>query len=237
MTLPHPLEQTTWQLVSYRNATGDTIAAWAERPATFQFQDGRVTGSTGCNRFFSDYTLEGDRLTLAPGGSTLMACLPEALAQQEAAVLHGLTAIAEYDLTADELRLLDNDGSTVLTFTAQTPAALIQTQWTLTTYNNGRGGLVTPVLDTAITATFDDTGRVFGSAGCNNYHASFDHTGETLSIGAPASTRRLCPQPAGIMQQEQAFLNLLENVTSYSISGEQLTLQAADGTTLAQFSS
>lgn len=228
-------EQTTWQLISYRHADGETVAAWAESPATFEFQDGRVTGTTGCNRFFSGYTLAGDRLTLTPGGSTLMACFPEALAQQENAILAGLGAIARYDLTAGELRLLDSNGDPVMTLTAQTPAALTQTEWTLTLYNNGQEALVTPLLETTITATFDDAGRMFGTAGCNRYHASFEHTADTLSIGAAASTRRLCAQPEGVMQQEQAFLAGLENVASYSISGNQLTLQAADGTTLAQF--
>jgi len=231
------LEQMTWQLMSYRDADGETVTAWAERPATFLFEDGRVSGTTGCNRFFSAYTLEGDRLTLAPGGSTLMACFPEALAQQEAAILTGMTTVAGYDLSADELRLLDSAGSVVFTLTPEVSAALTDTEWTLTAYNNGRGGLVTPLLDTTITATFNDEGRLFGSAGCNTYRAGFEQLDDTLSIGAAASTRRFCATPDGTMEQEQAFLALLGEVASYAISGNQLTLQSADGTTLAQFSS
>jgi len=231
------LEQTTWQLVSYRNANGEAVNAWNERPATFQFEAGRVTGTTGCNRFFSSYTLTGDRLTLAPGGSTLMACFPEALAQQEAAILTGMAAVESYDLAAGELRLLDREGSVVLSLAPQVAAALTHTEWTLTVYNNGQGGLVTPLLDTTITATFDDEGRLFGSAGCNTYRADFENTDGTLSLGAAASTRRFCAAPDGVMQQEQAFLAVLAEVASYTISGNQLTLQSADGTTLAQFSS
>jgi hypothetical protein len=62
MTMPHPLEQTVWQLVSYRDAAGELVTAWADGPATMQFQAGQVTGTTGCNRFFSAYTLTGDCL-------------------------------------------------------------------------------------------------------------------------------------------------------------------------------
>jgi hypothetical protein len=70
--------------------------------------------------------------------------------------------VASYDLTADELRLLDSAGDVVLTLDAQRSAALTNTDWTLTAYNNGRGGLVTPLLDTAITATFDEAGQLSG---------------------------------------------------------------------------
>lgn len=236
MTLSTPLEQAPWQLVSYRDASGEMIVAWAERPATFQFQAGRVTGTTGCNRFFSAYTLEGDRVTFAPGGSTLMACFPEALAQQEAAILTGLTEVASYDLADGELQLRDRAGDIVMTLMPQISASLTNTEWTLTSYNNGRGGLVTPLLDTTITAQFDDEGRLSGSASCNRYRASFTQTDAALTIEEAASTRRFCSTPDGIMQQEQAFLAVLPEVATYSIQGNQLTLQNAEGTTLAQFS-
>jgi heat shock protein HslJ len=236
MAMPHPLEQSVWQLVSYRDAAGELVTAWADGPATMEFREGQVAGTTGCNRFFSSYTLTGTDLAIAPGGSTLMACFPEALAQQETALLAGLGAVASYDLTGDDLRLLDNAGDVVLTLAPQSAAALFNTDWTLTAYNNGRGGLVTPLLDTTITATFDEAGQLSGSAGCNNYRAAFEHLDDTLQIGAAASTRRLCAVPDGTMQQEQDFLALLTEVAAYEIAGNQLTLLNAAGTTLAQFS-
>ncbi|WP_204138900.1 META domain-containing protein [Halomicronema sp. CCY15110] len=236
ITMPHPLEQSVWQLVSYRDAAGELVTAWGDSPATMEFREGRVTGTTGCNRFFSAYTLTGNELAIAPGGSTLMACFPEALAQQEAAMLTGLGAVTSYDLIGDELRLLDGAGEVVLTLAPQSAAAWLNTDWTLTAYNNGRGGLVTPLLDTTITATFDEAGQLSGSAGCNNYRAAFTQLDDTLQIGAAASTRRFCAVPAGTMQQEQDFLALLTEVSAYEIAGSQLTLLNAAGTTLAQFS-
>lgn len=235
MTTSIPLEQTTWQLVSYRDAEGDMVPAWEERPATFQFQAGRLTGTTGCNRFFNAYTLAGDRLTLEPGGSTLMACFPEAIAQQETAILSGLTEVVNHELVAEELRLLNGEGDAVLILTPQISAPLTQTEWQLTAYNNGRGGLVTPLIDTAITATFSDDGELSGSASCNRYRARFVQTNHTLNIEAAATTRRLCATPDGVMQQEQAFLAVLSEVETYVIEGNQLLLQNAAGTTLAEF--
>jgi heat shock protein HslJ len=229
------LELTTWQLVSYQAADGTTVDAVAEHPATFQFQAGQVTGTTGCNRFFSGYSREGDQLTVNPGGSTLMACLSEALQAQETAILTGLPQVASFVQTGDRLQLFDEAGTILFTLMPQPTAELTDTEWTLTFYNNGRGGLVTPLLDSTITATFNPETGLAGSAGCNNYRATYETDNDGLTIGAAASTRRLCAAPEGIMQQESAFLALLENVTTYAINGDQLELKNAEGTTLARF--
>ncbi len=235
LAMPDSLENMTWQLVSYQATDGSIVEAFGERPATFQFKDGRVTGTTGCNRFFSGYSREGDQLAISPGGSTLMACINEALAAQESAILTGLPQVASYTQTGDQLLLVDRAGTPLFTLTPQPTAALTGTEWTLTVYNNGRGGLTTPILDTTITATFDPAVGLVGSAGCNRYRANFETDDDSLTIGPAASTRRFCAVPEGIMEQETTFLNLLEDVATYTISGDQLDLKNADGTTLARF--
>lgn len=235
MVMPNALELITWQLVSYRADDGSTVEALSDRPATLLFQDGQVSGTTGCNRFFNGYTLEGDQLTISSGGSTRMACISEALAAQENAILAGLPAVTSYTQTGEQLRLLDGDGTTLFTLMPQPTAELTGTEWTLTVYNNGRGGLQTPILDTTITAYFDAEKGLAGSAGCNRYTSSYEIKGDTMTIGAAASTRRLCAQPDGVMAQEAAFLALLPDVATYTISGNQLDLKNVDGTTLAQF--
>lgn len=235
MVMPNALELMTWQLVSYRADNGSTVEALSDRPATLLFQEGQVSGTTGCNRFFSGYTLDGDQLTISPGGSTLMACISEALAAQENAILAGLPEVARYTQTGDQLQLLDGDGTILFTLRPQPTAELTGPEWTLTVYNNGREGLQTPLLDTTITASFDAEKGLAGSAGCNRYMASYEIKGDTMTIGAAASTRRLCAQPDGVMAQEAAFLALLPDVATYTISGNQLDLKSADGTTLVRF--
>jgi heat shock protein HslJ len=54
---------------------------------TLEFEDGRVAGNGGCNNFFGTYTVDGNQLTISALGSTMMACLPEEVMQQEAQVL------------------------------------------------------------------------------------------------------------------------------------------------------
>ncbi|HEY9888708.1 MAG TPA: META domain-containing protein [Candidatus Obscuribacterales bacterium] len=235
ITMLDPLELTPWQLVSYRAADGATVAAVGDNPAILTFAQGRLTGTTGCNRFFSPYQRDGATLTLAAGGSTLMACVSAALAQQETALLTGLTQVASYAQVGQQLTLLDATGATLFTLAPQAIAPLTDTEWTLTAYYNGRGGLVTPLSDTRITARFTAAQGLVGSAGCNQYRAAYTVADSTLTIGAAASTRRLCATPPEVMTQEAAFLQLLPQVATYDINGQQLTLKNAEGMVLASF--
>ncbi|MEM6434258.1 MAG: META domain-containing protein [Cyanobacteria bacterium P01_D01_bin.115] len=229
--MPHPLEQ-LWQFVSYQAADGTILEVVGDRPATLEFQTGRLSGSTGCNRFFSDYELTGDRLVINSGSTTLIGC-PEALAQQEAAILSGLPQITTYIQSANQLILLDEAGTPL--FTLKMPVAqFTQTEWMLVAYHNGRG-LVTPLADTQITATFNPETGLTGSAGCNTYQATYEQIDNALTIGMAASTRRLCGQPDGVMPQEAAFLTMLPEVAIYALSPDQLDLKNAAGVTIAQF--
>ena len=68
----------TWRLVAF----GDDRAAVSGATLTFG-ADGRVSGSTGCNRFFGQYTLApSGALALSQVGSTRMACPGPAMAQE-----------------------------------------------------------------------------------------------------------------------------------------------------------
>ncbi len=59
--------------------------------------DGGVSGSTGCNRFTGQYTLDDSTLSFGPLATTERACAP-ALNQQEARVLAALNAVESWSL-------------------------------------------------------------------------------------------------------------------------------------------
>jgi heat shock protein HslJ len=88
---------------------------------------------------------------------------------------------------------------------------------------------------TTITATFAADGTVSGSAGCNNYVASFQARVNTLSIGSPVTTKMSCDSPTGIMNQEQIFLSNLQGAATYAISADLLTISDSEGKTLLTF--
>ncbi|MFO7640154.1 MAG: META domain-containing protein [Candidatus Competibacteraceae bacterium] len=228
------LEGATWRLASVAHADGELQTVPDSVEATATFAAGAVSGSGGCNRFTAGYTLEGDRLTIERGASTMMAC-PEPQATVEQAFMAALEATKIYRIENGGLVLLDAGSQEIATFKPLEPAALTGVTWRAIFYNNGRGAAVSVLDGSTITATFDADGRVSGSAGCNRYHAAYTVDGSSITIQAPASTRMACSKPEGVMQQEQEYLNALPTAAAYAIHGEQLELRTAEGALVASF--
>jgi heat shock protein HslJ len=64
---------------------------------------------------------------------------------------------------------------------------------------------------------------------------SYTLDGQTITIQPPATTRKMCAEPAGIMEQEAAFVKMLPQAETYTISGNTLELRTADGALIASF--
>ena len=67
-------------------------------------EDGKVYGDSGCNRFTGGYTVKGDRITIGPLASTMMAC-PEPRMSAEATFLTRLQAAVSYHATKRVLKI------------------------------------------------------------------------------------------------------------------------------------
>ena len=82
--------------------------------ASLQFlPDGRLAGSATCNRLIGTYEAEGGHLTIAPAGTTMMAC-PEALMEQERRLLDLLPRLDGYRIDeTGTLVLTAADGATI----------------------------------------------------------------------------------------------------------------------------
>jgi heat shock protein HslJ len=219
---PPRLDGTAWvlaELPGHTRVPGSSI--------TLRFEDGRASGSDGCNRYGLAYSRTGSKLEFQPGGiSTQMACAPE-LMQQASAFMASLTGARAYRVDAGQLQLLDAGGAQLARFTVQ-PEGLAGTAWRVTGYNNGRQAVVSVLDDTELTMEFSADGKVAGSAGCNRYMGSFKQDGTALSFGPTAATRRMCAGPEGVMEQEQQFLKALETVATARQEADRLELRTAD---------
>jgi heat shock protein HslJ len=103
-----------------------------------------------------------------------------------------------------------------------TQASLAGVTWYLVSFNRGTGS--TNVLPgTEITAIFEGN-TVYGSAGCNQYSAPYQGSLNYMSIGTPSSTKMSCSSPAGIMSQENYYLQTLRGASSFEINGDILTV-------------
>lgn len=80
---------------------------------TLSFADGRISGSSGCNRFTGGYELTGEGLTLGQIAATRMACPPPAM-ETEQAVLAALSAITRFDIGREGALLLQSDEATTV---------------------------------------------------------------------------------------------------------------------------
>lgn len=95
----------SWTLVSLDGST-EIGADAGGKDITLQFiEEGRVAGSAGCNQYNAAYTVDGAAISFVQPVSTLMACQPELVMQNEAAFLQALTMVTSFELSADTLTL------------------------------------------------------------------------------------------------------------------------------------
>jgi heat shock protein HslJ/uncharacterized membrane protein len=221
---PAPLEGTTWRLDAPGGLAGDAKDPRAA-PPTVRFADGRASGFSGCNRFAGGYTRDGDTLNVGRLAGTMMAC-PEPRMAAEKAFLDGLSGAHRVAIAGDRLTLTPATGQ-ALAFQAEPPPTLEGVTWKVTGFNNGRQAVVSTVTGTAITLSFEN-GKVQGSAGCNTFRAPYTSDGNRLSIGAVATTRKLCPAE-GVMEQERQFLAALKTAQVWTVESGTLDVHRADG--------
>ncbi len=108
-TDPQPLLGREWIVedIAGQGVVDDT------RPSLRFHADGRLLGSASCNRILGRYESQGRTLRMMPAGSTMMAC-PPALMAQEDRLLKLLPGIRRYELTPEgTLRLHTAAGQTI----------------------------------------------------------------------------------------------------------------------------
>jgi heat shock protein HslJ len=218
-----PLAGSAWILAELPGRTpvpGTTV--------TLAFDATTAAGTDGCNRYTAPYTQAGNRLDIdGRAAGTMMAC-PTPVMEQARAYLAALARVGTFRRDAAGLALVAADGELLARFTAQ-PVDLAGTAWRVTGYNNGRQAVVSVLAGTELTLTFGTDGRAAGSAGCNRWTAPYTAGTGTLAFGPAGATKRFCGEPAGVMEQEQAFLAALATVATARREGDRLELRTAGG--------
>ncbi len=110
------LTGTEWRLVSFGSAGSETSLV-AGTTVTLKFgEDGRASGSTGCNSYGGTYQVRGDNITFGRLISTKRACLDQNANQQEQRFLSGLEAANRFRLSSNRLTILSDRGRSALNF-------------------------------------------------------------------------------------------------------------------------
>lgn len=102
------------------------------------------------------------------------------------------------------------------------------TSWKLTGLSTITGDL--PKSPREVTMRLD-TGRVYGSGGCNRYFGSYSLNGSSLTFNGVASTKMFCQ---GAMEVEDGLMQSFNNTDGYFIRGKWLALLKGTDT-LARF--
>ena len=239
---PAPLAGTLWRFAGFIDANGIARSSVAGTQITATFgEDGTLGGSAGCNSYSTAYEVSDNQMSISgPIASTMMMCPDPGIMEQEREYLEVLASVSSFMIEGKQLTLFNAQGQAVLTFVVQEPTPLAGTEWEVTGYNNGKGGVVSVVTGSELSALFGADGRLAGSAGCNNYNAAYEVDDASavegdISIGPAASTRMMCAEPEGIMEQEALYLAALEMAETYKIEGDRLQLRTAEGALVADY--
>jgi heat shock protein HslJ len=220
---PAALESVPWIVSS-----GLDVDGWEAFAPSIRFEGGRYDGSSGCNRYGGSYTVDGETIELGDTGATLIACPPPA-GDVERAYFDALDRVARWSVD-DELVLLDVDENEVLRYVAATPEG----SWEVTSFATATA-VSSPIAGTELTASFEEDGTLSGFAGCNTYMTTYSTDGEAIEIAPAATTRKACPEPDGVMQQEAAYVAALVEAERFSVGGGVLQLLREDGTIVASY--
>ena len=112
---------------------------------------------------------------------------------------------------------------------AKPDVTLTNTYWKLVELN---AAAVSPGEDKELHMILRGEDQVGGYSGCNNFSGSVTVTDGGIAFGPIASTRRMCQ---AVMEQEDAFLQALENAHRFDIAGEDLAIESASGDVIMRF--
>jgi heat shock protein HslJ len=234
-----PLAGALWKLVSLGDVKnpqppvqGSNFSAQFSRiPGA---PSGVLTGTTGCNEYAAAFAASTDEIKVNPPVSTKnTSCVP-GLSDQEQLYFLALNNATTYRISGNTLTIpYDGDKQalvyegTQLEHAVRPPMDTLNgTTWFLWYMNN------TPVIPgTSIYTEFainpdGASGTMHGSAGCNTYVATF---GDDLGVQTTLNAHQICNQPAGIMDQEGAYMNMLSRAYGYWVTGDQLILNTGQG--------
>ena len=221
------LEGPTWAL-SAAPAPGSPLDGIV---VTARFENGTMSGESGCNSYTTSYEVDGTSLTIGSEIAGTTRSCPPAETAVERAYLERLPQVSAYRTSGGTLTLLNGD-EVLLRYDATIAAEAILGDWTVTSYFSGNA--ITSVLGGVDMTTTFAALDVTGNTGCNTFHGSYQVQGDEITIGPLTSTRAACPTEE-LQQQETDFLAALGLATTFRVTANRLDLLRPGGTIAATF--
>jgi len=127
------------------------------------------------------------------------------------------------DVSAPDAESTESAAETV---SVEDGADLVGPVWRLVRFQDGRAARDT-LEEVLVTVQFRPDGKVAGRGGCNRYSGGYEVSGDTLTFGAIASTKRACMGPA--MDVENRYFEMLRQIHSHALDAGRLNLYDEEG--------
>jgi len=194
----------------------------------FGMPSGVKSGGTGCNDYTATYYAGADEIKVNLPQTSQNAC-SDAQMEAEQGYFLGLNTARDYRILGNEMQVFYDDyvlifvGSYQETPESETgPLTVLDgTVWWLTSIDTF---MVAPGSEVTIAFAINpdgNTGAVSGSGGCNTYSAEIT---DVFTLGPINASKALCETPEGVMEQEAAYLNILQNANGVWIEGSTLQI-------------
>jgi len=108
------LNGTGWKLVAMGDSTPVSGAT-----LTITFENGQVSGHSGCNSYGGTYQVHGDKLEFGQMMSTLMACADASMMEQESTFMRFLGDAQRFEIVDGQLNIYRSDGGALIFVSAK----------------------------------------------------------------------------------------------------------------------
>ncbi len=224
------LANTAWQAVSF-GSLDDGIPVIPDTYPSLHFLVDRYSGYTGCNWFLGVYETDGNSMSIETPTSTAGGCEGEELVEQDGTYASSLLNVTNYELADDTLLLYTVEDQLFLTMVPLESLPFAETTWELKFFSTEPEYWQAHLPDTLITAQYNGE-QITGTAGCNDYSASYTRSDDQLTLGELTVTQKTCDDPEGVMGQESEYLSMLATAGAVIESARTLELLTSDGTPL-----
>lgn len=112
------LAGTSWSVTGYNNGNQAVVSLAVDTAISLNFGTDGIVSGQACNNFSGGYTEDGESISIDPLASTMMACDPQEVMDQEALFLLALPQSATWQIDGDSLTLRDAEGAMTVTAVA-----------------------------------------------------------------------------------------------------------------------
>lgn len=185
------------------------------------FDEEKISGSAGVNRYFAPYMITGNKIDVSLVGTTRRMG-PENLMKQEMEFTKNISEASEIKIVNNKLIISTADGND-MTF--------VEKEETLADKLESKTFVLEGTLpEHEITINFSE-GRLAGRGGVNNYSASYELEGDKLTV-SPQIITTMMAGPEEAMDKEAEYLSDLAKAEKVEIIDGKLVITLADGNQL-----